>query len=294
MDRGPACCVAGSSGALFAETIEPLIDRDSDMVMSKHTYSALRESSLLPALRGGLITELYIVGTITNVQVYATVLEATQHGYSIVLIEDCLGYVYRDRHDEALRQMCEEMGAEMVTSTELVSDLTHHDGSVLSSTSSLPIVSDERVTGMSGTSLPVDEHSQSEDSVQEVYSMLQQIGLKDPTWAQRAIADTMKLPAHGRPNDKSRARSHRSARVRGREEPSPDQAAPMPSASTSPASGRRSEAVATSSDSTKPAGDVPHSPATGSNPRSRPASDKTAAGSGRGLAHKGARGSLRE
>ena len=199
LDRGPSCCVAGTAGALFAEAIEPLIDRESDMVTTKHTYSALRETSLLPALRGGLITELYVAGAITNIQVYATVCEAIQYGFSIILLEDCLGYNYQDRHDEAIKQMCEDMGAEMISSSELVSDLTHHDEPVpLLSDDSLLLEVDKKFLESDGrkparpSRPPQVPNSQPNDSIVEVYQMLQNISLKDPTWAKRNLAETMK------------------------------------------------------------------------------------------------------
>lgn len=222
IDRGPACCVAGSTGVLFAESIEPLIDRESDMVASKHTYSAFRETSLLPALRGGLITELYIAGAITNIQVFATVLEAVAYGFSTVLIEDCLGFNYQDRHDEAMKQMCEGMGAEIVSSSELVSDLTHNHGSLSNPVPATIYKVDEVLEADEPIDSSLLSSSRSDsspigDSVLEVSTLLQQISLKDPTWVRHNLPGTMK--SSDKTEDKTPERARRSVRTRTTRDP---------------------------------------------------------------------------
>ena len=121
------CCLPGSFGADFAEDIRTLLVDDVDSVIVKTYYSAFNSTELIPLLRAGLVTELFICGVISNISVYATALDAVRHGYSITLLEDCLGYRSEARHDEAVRLMREYMGADMVTSVELIKNLGHVD-----------------------------------------------------------------------------------------------------------------------------------------------------------------------
>ncbi|KAI9813660.1 MAG: hypothetical protein M1827_003731 [Pycnora praestabilis] len=122
----PSCCISGTAGAEFADTVISDIDRSRDSVVVKAHYSALnpRSSPLLFSLRGKLVTELFICGSLSNISVYATALDAVRHGFSITILEDCLGYRNDARHEEAMRQMADFMGADGLTSAELIRDIT--------------------------------------------------------------------------------------------------------------------------------------------------------------------------
>ncbi|KAI9786364.1 MAG: hypothetical protein M1816_008025 [Peltula sp. TS41687] len=123
----PRCCLPDSFGAEFAEKIRPLIAEGEDHVIVKTYYSAFNSTELIPLLRSGLVTELFICGVISNISVYATALDAVRHGYSITLLEDCLGYRSKARHDEAVRLMREYMGADLMSSAELIKNMGHSD-----------------------------------------------------------------------------------------------------------------------------------------------------------------------
>lgn len=116
------CCLPGSWGAELSPEIKELVS-PRDVKIVKSYYSAFTSSSLLLMLRAKLITEVYVVGCTTNLSVYATALDAAQHGLSINLVEDCLNYRLKDRHDRAVQQLVDIMGASVTSSASVLSRL---------------------------------------------------------------------------------------------------------------------------------------------------------------------------
>ncbi|KAI5245092.1 hypothetical protein E4T42_06894 [Aureobasidium subglaciale] len=116
------CCLPGSWGAELCPEVKDLVS-PRDVRIVKSYYSAFTSSSLLLMLRAKLITEVYVVGCTTNLSVYATALDAAQHGLSINLVEDCLNYRLKDRHDRAVQKLVEIMGASVTTSASVLSRL---------------------------------------------------------------------------------------------------------------------------------------------------------------------------
>lgn len=125
------CCIAGSVGVQYPDIIRSAMDSQLDMIMLKSHYSAFVDTSLLMHLRTRLITELYICGSLSNISVYATVLDAVCHGLQVTIIEDCLGYNDESCHIEAVRQMADDMGAKGIDSQELRDDLAGLLGDVI-------------------------------------------------------------------------------------------------------------------------------------------------------------------
>ncbi|KAK5004032.1 hypothetical protein LTR28_009429, partial [Elasticomyces elasticus] len=118
------CCLPGTPGAEFAEAIVPYIDETQDIQLRKSYYSAFQSTSLLLTLRTKLTTEVFLCGCMTNLSVYATAMDAARHGLAINVIEDCLGYRKQERHDEAIKQMVDLMGADIIDSDELQNRLS--------------------------------------------------------------------------------------------------------------------------------------------------------------------------
>ena len=114
--------VGGTHGAETVDELKPLVDEDADTMIVKHYYSAFEETSLLMNLRMSLVTQLYICGSLTNVGVYSTAADAVQHGFEVILVEDCLGYRSEEKHEEAMRQMADIMGANGIDSEELIDE----------------------------------------------------------------------------------------------------------------------------------------------------------------------------
>ncbi|KAL9025469.1 MAG: hypothetical protein Q9196_005716 [Gyalolechia fulgens] len=118
--KEPAFFVGGTHGAELADDVLAVVDRENDVVMTKHYYSAFDQTSLLMTLRMRLATEIYLCGCLTNVGIYATAADAVQHGMHVTVIEDCLGYRSEDKHEEALRQMSDIMGVHGIASEEII------------------------------------------------------------------------------------------------------------------------------------------------------------------------------
>ncbi|KAK1070946.1 hypothetical protein LTR33_010552 [Friedmanniomyces endolithicus] len=114
------CCLRGTWGAEHPPDVRALVDITKDMQVVKHHYSAFGSGRLLSTLRSRLITELYVCGCNTNLSVFATAMDAARHGIQITLIEDCLGFRKKDRHDEAIRQLVEIMAADVMTSAKVI------------------------------------------------------------------------------------------------------------------------------------------------------------------------------
>ncbi|KAI9643996.1 hypothetical protein NHQ30_007348 [Ciborinia camelliae] len=107
-----------SRGSDISDAFAPISPKD--LTFNKTYYSAFKDGSLVQKLRGKFVTEIYIAGALTNVSVFATAMDAARHGYAITIIEDCLGYRSKDRHDEALRQLKAYTGCDVISSGELI------------------------------------------------------------------------------------------------------------------------------------------------------------------------------
>ncbi|KIV81834.1 hypothetical protein PV11_03985 [Exophiala sideris] len=125
------CCISGSVGIQYPDAIKAAMNSQRDLVMLKSYYSAFVDTSLLMHLRTRLITKLYICGSLSNISVYATVLDAVCHGLQVSIIEDCLGYNDESCHVEAVRRMADDMGAKGIDSQELRDDLAGLLGDVI-------------------------------------------------------------------------------------------------------------------------------------------------------------------
>ena len=114
--------IAGTRGAEICDELVDVVDEESDLIVTKHFYSAFDETSLLTALRANLVTKVYLCGSLTNVGIYSTAADAVQHGLQVTLIEDCLGYRSEEKHLEALRQMADIMGVHGIDSEEIIEE----------------------------------------------------------------------------------------------------------------------------------------------------------------------------
>ncbi|KKK14417.1 hypothetical protein P175DRAFT_0435033 [Aspergillus ochraceoroseus IBT 24754] len=121
--ESPRCCLPHSAGVQFPAPVLAAINAGSDTLIEKSEYSALQSSGLVLSLRTRFVTELYLCGSLSNTSVHATVLDAVRHGFSVTLIEDCLGYRNFSRHEEAMRCMADIYGANGITSQELLEEL---------------------------------------------------------------------------------------------------------------------------------------------------------------------------
>ncbi|PNY28887.1 Uncharacterized protein TCAP_01191 [Tolypocladium capitatum] len=91
-----------------------------DTVLRKGCYSAFRGTALLRLLRARMVQEVFICGSLANVGVYATALDAAGHGLSITVVEDCCGFRSEARLVEAVRSLMELTGCEIASSNEVL------------------------------------------------------------------------------------------------------------------------------------------------------------------------------
>jgi nicotinamidase-related amidase/alkylated DNA repair dioxygenase AlkB len=125
------CCLTGTIGSQLPECLLSSINHENDHILIKSHYSAFANASFLLNLRKKFVSQVYLCGSLSNISVYATALDAVRHGLSVTIIEDCVGYRNEECHKEAMRQMADGMGAEGVELQELVDDLNGDLGDVV-------------------------------------------------------------------------------------------------------------------------------------------------------------------
>ncbi|EKV16084.1 Isochorismatase family protein family [Penicillium digitatum] len=116
-------CDPHTSGYQFPAPILAAINAQHDAVVDKTGYSALESPGLVLSFRTHFVTELYLCGSLSNVSVFATALDAVRNGFSVTLVEDCLGFRDFQRHQEAMRRMADILGATGITARELIQEL---------------------------------------------------------------------------------------------------------------------------------------------------------------------------
>jgi nicotinamidase-related amidase len=99
------------------------IDSTRDLIFLKSYYSAFKDGTLVQTLRAKFVTEIYLCGALTNISIFATAMDAARHGYTITIVEDCLGYRSRARHDAALTKLTEFTGCDILNSADVLEDL---------------------------------------------------------------------------------------------------------------------------------------------------------------------------
>jgi nicotinamidase-related amidase/alkylated DNA repair dioxygenase AlkB len=121
----PRVVVATSPGTNFAPRALAGFNAAEDLVFLKSYYSAFRDGTLMEFMRAQFITEIYLCGSLTNISVFATAMDAARYGFAITILDDCLGYRSKVRHDEALQQLTVSTGCDIISSEELIADLNH-------------------------------------------------------------------------------------------------------------------------------------------------------------------------
>ncbi|KAM7187022.1 alpha-ketoglutarate-dependent dioxygenase alkB 2, partial [Rhypophila sp. PSN 637] len=140
----PICVRKGTKGAEFPAQVKEAID-SRDIVFTKTHYSAFAQQELVQMLRGRLVTEMFICGSLTNIGIYATALDAGRHGYEMTLVEDCCGFRSEMRHINAVRQLMQLVGSEAMSAETIMEKLQQTKPKVPSSSSTCTPIS----TGLS-------------------------------------------------------------------------------------------------------------------------------------------------
>lgn len=118
----PNCVQSGTDGIEVPEKIQKIIS-DKDLRVSKSHYSSFQDSSLLRLLRSKMVMDVTLCGSLLNVGVYATALDAAGHGMKISIIEDCCGYRNESRQLRALTNLVDLLGCEFMTSENFIESL---------------------------------------------------------------------------------------------------------------------------------------------------------------------------
>ncbi|KAG8676936.1 hypothetical protein FPOAC2_03052 [Fusarium poae] len=113
------CVETDTPGFQIASVIQDSMHK-TDAKVSKSHYSAFRSTHLLRVLRAKMVMELFICGSLANVGVYATALDAAGHGMAITIVNDCCGYRTESRKSEAIASLIELTGCEIASYDEVM------------------------------------------------------------------------------------------------------------------------------------------------------------------------------
>ena len=94
LGRDKGICLKGSWGAEFYE----VFPAETDMIVTKHTYSAFIGTDLEQILREKKIQSLFVTGVLTNVCCESTLRHAFMLGFYTFLVEDCCASVDEAAH----------------------------------------------------------------------------------------------------------------------------------------------------------------------------------------------------
>ncbi|KAJ4267438.1 hypothetical protein NW762_003545 [Fusarium torreyae] len=113
------CVKADTPGSQIASAIQDSLQK-TDTRLTKSHYSAFQSTHLLRILRAKMVMELFICGSIANVGVYATALDAAKHGMAITVVDDCCGYRTESRKAAAIASLIELTGCEIASYDEVM------------------------------------------------------------------------------------------------------------------------------------------------------------------------------
>lgn len=117
-----ACGRLGSSGVNMPDLIQKCIQKRDIMVTKSH-YSSFEDTALLRLLRGRMVMDVVLCGSLINVGVYATALAAAGHGMNITIAEDCCGFRTHERRSAAMKKLLGLLGCTFTTSESIIRDL---------------------------------------------------------------------------------------------------------------------------------------------------------------------------
>lgn len=110
-EKWPPHSVAGTEGAKVVEDLEP---GNSDHVLEKKRFSAFYGTRLDELLEELGVDHLVMTGTVTNICIFASTLDALMRGYRVTVPGDAVAGIDEGDHDFALRQIEEVFGAEVL------------------------------------------------------------------------------------------------------------------------------------------------------------------------------------
>ena len=103
--------IAGTAGANIAQGLEP---QNGDYVLIKKRFSAFFRTELDEMLVQLGVEHVVITGTVTNICIFATALEAIMRGYSVTVVEEGVAALDEEDHRYALKQIGQVFGGEVI------------------------------------------------------------------------------------------------------------------------------------------------------------------------------------
>lgn len=104
----PMPCRPGTEGVEFADAVAV---EESDVVVTKHRYSAFCQTGLETYLASNDASRLLVGGVNTNVCVASTVADAFDRNYDVTLLKDCTATIEPTLHEPTLRNVASNFGS---------------------------------------------------------------------------------------------------------------------------------------------------------------------------------------
>lgn len=102
LEKEPKHCIEGTGGE---EIVEELAPKKGDYIVVKRRYSAFLDTDLEILLRGLKVKTLVVTGVATNICVRATVEDAKQKDYHVLVPRECVAATDRDANESNLRDI---------------------------------------------------------------------------------------------------------------------------------------------------------------------------------------------
>ncbi|KAI1359634.1 hypothetical protein F5Y08DRAFT_332182 [Xylaria arbuscula] len=118
--KGSNCVKAGMPGTEMHPVVKQAVG-PKDYVLVKTFYSAFKVEELLRILRVRFVTELFICGSLTNIGVMATAIDAASYGYTITIVDDCCGAQSVSRYRAALGKITSTTGCDTLSAAKVLS-----------------------------------------------------------------------------------------------------------------------------------------------------------------------------
>jgi nicotinamidase-related amidase len=116
----PKHSVEGTRGAQVVDALAP---RKGEKVIPKRRYSGFFGTDLDLTLREAGITNVILMGVLTDICVMYTSADASARGYSVYVVADGTGSTVRENHQFALQHMKEIHNTTVVTANQVLAQL---------------------------------------------------------------------------------------------------------------------------------------------------------------------------
>ncbi|MHA2140184.1 MAG: cysteine hydrolase family protein [Candidatus Thorarchaeota archaeon] len=116
----PKHSVAGTEGA---QVVDELAPSEGEKVIPKRRYSSFFGTDLDLTLREAGITDLILMGVLTDICVMYTSADASARGYNVYVVADGTGSTVKENHQFALQHMKEIHSTTVVTANQVLTQL---------------------------------------------------------------------------------------------------------------------------------------------------------------------------